>query len=184
MEFFCRHRDRPDSLALREELREEHWSYMDGYDVRMIARGPTCAADGVTPGGSVHVLDLPGPGRRAGLRLRGTRPPGRRLPGRTAAPVARHAGPHHGRAPRRTGGRRPVPGPRARCIDHGSPADLEPPGRDDLIAYGPLLSDAGNAWLGTAALVRAPDARAARGLLTAERDAAVEVHRREAGGRR
>ncbi|MEU6714984.1 hypothetical protein ABZ897_26265 [Nonomuraea sp. NPDC046802] len=31
MEFFCYHRDRPDSAALRHELREEHWSYMDRY---------------------------------------------------------------------------------------------------------------------------------------------------------
>ncbi|WP_204319412.1 hypothetical protein, partial [Escherichia coli] len=29
--------------------------------------------------------------------------------------------------------------------------------RDDLIAYGPLLSDNAATWLGTAALVQAPD---------------------------
>jgi uncharacterized protein len=29
VEFFCYHRDRPGSLALREELQEKHWSYMD-----------------------------------------------------------------------------------------------------------------------------------------------------------
>ena len=31
VEFFCYHRDRPGSLALRDELLEEHWSYMDRY---------------------------------------------------------------------------------------------------------------------------------------------------------
>jgi hypothetical protein len=41
MEFFCYHRDRPDSAALRDELPEEHWSSMDRYPAEMIARGPT-----------------------------------------------------------------------------------------------------------------------------------------------
>lgn len=59
MEYFCYHRDRPDSLALREELLEEHWSYMDRYAKELIARGPTFAADGETPTGSVHIVDLP-----------------------------------------------------------------------------------------------------------------------------
>jgi hypothetical protein len=31
MEFFCYHRDRPGSIALRHELMEGHWSYMDRY---------------------------------------------------------------------------------------------------------------------------------------------------------
>ncbi len=43
MEFFCYHRDRPGSVALREELLEEHWSYMDRYASQIIARGPTLA---------------------------------------------------------------------------------------------------------------------------------------------
>ena len=29
VEFFCYHRDRPGSVPLRDELLEEHWSYMD-----------------------------------------------------------------------------------------------------------------------------------------------------------
>ncbi|CAM5338861.1 hypothetical protein SGRIM128S_07019 [Streptomyces griseomycini] len=61
MEFFCYHRDRPGSLALREELLEEHWSYMDRYAKELIARGPTFADDGETPTGSVHIVDLPDP---------------------------------------------------------------------------------------------------------------------------
>jgi uncharacterized protein len=47
-EFFCYHRDRPGSVALREELSEQHWSCMDRYQAEMIARGPTLAADGDT----------------------------------------------------------------------------------------------------------------------------------------
>ncbi|GGZ91508.1 hypothetical protein GCM10010389_32430 [Streptomyces echinoruber] len=61
MEFFCHHRDRPGSLALRHELLEEHWSSMDRYAAKLIARGPTLADDGVTPTGSVHIVDLPDP---------------------------------------------------------------------------------------------------------------------------
>jgi uncharacterized protein YciI len=48
VEFFCYHRDRPGSITLRDELLEEHWSYMDRFQPRMIARGPTLADDGTT----------------------------------------------------------------------------------------------------------------------------------------
>lgn len=61
MEFFCYHRDRSGSVALRSELLEEHWSYMDRYAKEMIARGPTLASDGDMPTGSVHIVDLPDP---------------------------------------------------------------------------------------------------------------------------
>jgi len=60
VEFLCYHRDRPGSVKLRDELLEEHWSYMDRYEAEMI--GPTLAGDGDTPTGSVHVVDLPDPG--------------------------------------------------------------------------------------------------------------------------
>src|SRR4051794_26633246 len=59
MEFLCHHRDRSGSLALRDELLEDHWSYMDQYAKEMIARGPTLADDLDTPTGSVHIVDLP-----------------------------------------------------------------------------------------------------------------------------
>ena len=66
----------------------------------------------------------------------------------------------------------------------GQAADLaSPPGRDELIAYGPLLSDDGAAWLGTAVLLRAPGPDAARAVLTAGRYAVIEVHRWQFGGR-
>jgi hypothetical protein len=65
----------------------------------------------------------------------------------------------------------------------GEAADLAAPPGNDLIAYGPLLSDSGAAWLGTAALVRASDPFAARALLTPERYAEIEVHNWQFGGR-
>src|SRR6266516_3652680 len=61
MAFFCYHRDRPGSAALRDELLEAHWSFMDRYATQMIARGPTLARDGDTPTGSVHIVGLPDP---------------------------------------------------------------------------------------------------------------------------
>ncbi len=60
MEFFSYHRDRHGSTALRDELLEEHWSYMDRYATELIARGSTFTDDD-TPTGSVHIVDLPDP---------------------------------------------------------------------------------------------------------------------------
>lgn len=183
MEFFCYHRDRPGSTPLREKLLEEHWSYMDGYAAQLIARGPTFAADGETPSGSVHIVDLPDaaaarafafdePNHQAGayrdvLLRRWRNTLGRTMwdfPGGAAG-----------------GSRYLVIG-----LGSGQAADLDvPPDRDDeLIAYGPLLSDDGSVWLGTAALVRAPDPAAARAVLAPERYAGIEVHDWEFGGRR
>ncbi len=66
----------------------------------------------------------------------------------------------------------------------GQAADLPAlPDRDELIAYGPLLSDDGAAWLGTAALVRAPDPERARAILTPGRYADIEVLTWRFGGR-
>ena len=185
MDFFCYHRDRPGSLGLRSELREEHWSYMDRFASAMIARGPTFAGDGETPTGSVHMVDLPGPadarafaldepGYQAGVYRDVLLRRWRNVLGRTMWDVPGGL----------SGGNRYL----VLGLGSGPAADVAvPPGRDgrhDLIAYGPLLSDDGVAWLGTAALVRAPDPSTARAVLTEDRYAAVEVHDWEPGGRR
>jgi hypothetical protein len=181
MEFFCYHRDRPGSLALRNELLEEHWSYMDRYAAEMIARGPTMADDGEVPTGSVHILDLPDaatahafafdePGYQAGAYRDVLLRRWRNALGRTMWDFPGG----------RTGGSRFL----VLGLGGGPAVDLDPPReRDELIAYGPLLSDDGEAWLGTAALVRAPDAAAARVVLRADGYAAVEVHNWQFGGR-
>ena len=183
MEFLCYHRDRPDSLALREELLEAHWSYMDQYAKEMIARGPTMADDWDTPTGSVHILDLPDaaaarafafdePGYQAGMYRDVMLRRWRNTLGRTMWDFPGG----------RTGGTRYLVlglGPGT-----GEPADLElPDDRDELIAYGPLLADDGTTWLGTAVLLRAPDPATARAVLTEDRYAAVEVHNWQFGGR-
>ncbi|MFD8613256.1 YciI family protein [Streptomyces sp. NPDC059631] len=196
MEYFCYHRDRPGSLALREELVEAHWSYMDGYADRMIARGPVFDEED-TLLASVHILDLPGPAAarafafdepnyQAGAYRDVLLRRWRNLLGRTMWDFPGGA----------ADGRRYLviglgPGPRP-GVGSGSGAargraasgPVVPDVRDDLIAYGPLLSDDGTAWLGTAALVRARDAAAARAVLGDEPYDGVEVHRWEFGGRR
>ncbi|MGW5466109.1 YciI family protein [Streptomyces sp. NPDC003996] len=181
MEFFCYHRDRRGSLALRMELLEAHWSYMDRFDKEMIARGPTLTGDGEVPTGSVHIVDLPDPaaarafafdepGYQAGMYRDVLLRRWRNMLGRTMWDFPGG----------RTGGRRYL----VLGLGEGQAADLAvPPDRDELIAYGPLLSDDGNTWLGTAALLRAPDPDTARAVLTVDRYAEIEVHDWQFGGR-
>lgn len=179
MEFFCYHRDRPGSTALRHELLEAHWSYMDGYAAEMVARGPTFTDDG-TLTGSVHIVDLPDvaaarafafdePGYQAGAYRDVLLRRWRNTLGRTMWDFPGG----------RTGGNRYL----VLGLGAGEPADLVPPSDEDLVSHGPLLSDDGASWLGTAALVRAADPGTARAVLTAARYAAVEVHNWRFGGR-
>lgn len=182
MEFFCYHRDRPGSLPLREGLGEAHWAYMDQYDAELVARGPTFGSDGETPTGSVHIVDLPDaaaarafafdePNYQAGVYRDVLLRRWRNLLGRTMWDFP---------GGRTSGNRYLVLG-----FGSGPAADLDVPAdRDGLIAYGPLLSDDGAVWVGTAALVRAPDAETARAVLSQERYDDIEAHAWEFGGRR
>jgi uncharacterized protein len=181
VEFFCYHRDRPGSGKLREELLERHWSYMDRYQTEMIARGPTLSGDGDTPTGSVHIVDLPDPAAarafafdepnyQAGVYRDVLLRRWRNLLGRTMWDFAGG----------RDGGNRYL----VLGLGAGQAADLAvPTGPDELIAYGPLLSDTGAIWLGTAVLLRAPDPESARNILTPDRYADIEVHSWQFGGR-
>ncbi|TDD91424.1 hypothetical protein E1293_02235 [Actinomadura darangshiensis] len=183
MEFFVYHRDRPGSMPLRYELLEEHWSYMDRFAKELIARGPTLMADDAeTATGSVHIVDLPDasaarafafeePGYQAGVYRDVLLRRWRNKLGRTMWDFPGG----------RTDGRRFL----VLGFGAGEAADLAvPSGRDDLIAYGPLLSDDGATWVGTAALVRASDEHKAGAVLTEDRYASIEVHPWEFGGRR
>jgi uncharacterized protein YciI len=180
MEFFCYHRDRPGSAALRDELLEEHWSYMDRYATELIARGPTFTDDD-TPTGSVHIVDLSDP---AAARAFAFDEPNyqagvyrdvllRRWHNMLGRSMWEFPGDRGG------GSSYLVLG-----LGSGKAEDPIPADREAIIAYGPLLSDDGAAWLGTAALVRAPDAAVARTVLTLGRYAEIEVHNWEFGGRR
>ena len=181
MEFFCFHRDRSDSAAMRDELLEAHWAYMDQYAKEMIARGPTLTDDGEKATGSVHVLDLPDsaaarafafdePNYQAGVYRDVLLRRWRNTLGRTMWDFPGG----------RSGGNRYL----VLGLGTGAGADLElPADRDGLIAYGPLLSDDGGTWLGTAALLRATDAEAARAILTPGRYTDIEVRAWQFGGR-
>jgi hypothetical protein len=152
---------------------------MDRYQAEMIARGPTLAGD--TPTGSVHIVDLPDPaaarafafdepGYQAGVYRDVLLRRWRNILGRTMWDFPGG----------RTGGNRYL----VLGFGSGSAADLAvPPDRDELVAYGPLLSDNGATWLGTAVLVRAPDPDTARTILTPDRYAGIEVHNWQFGGR-
>ena len=189
MEFFCYHRDRPGSLALRDELLEEHWSYMDRYAAEMIARGPTMADDGDTPTGSVHIVDLPDPAAartfafdepnyQAGvyrdvLLRRWHNALGRTMwdfPGPRDEDRRRHLVIAHARP----------------LADWPGPDRTEPPlDRDRLIAYGRLLSENGEDWEGTVVVGDFPEPEEVRALFagTGAYDR-IEVHPWTFGGRR
>ena len=179
MEFFCYHRDRPGSMTLRDEMLERHWSYMDRYKTELIARGPTLNGD--APTGSVHIVDLPDsaaarafafdePNYQAGVYRDVLLRRWRNLLGRTMWDFP--------------GGRAGDDRYLVLGLGAGQPADLiVPPAGDELIAYGPLLSDDGTSWLGTAALLRAPGPDQARAILTPSGYADIEVHGWQFGGR-
>ena len=179
MEFVCFHRDRPDSMALRDELIEAHWSYMDGFAEQLIARGPTFVGEVAT--GSVHIVDVPDPAAarafaldepnyQAGVYRDVLLRRWRNLLGRSMWDFP--GGPD--------GGNRYL----VLGLGAGQAADLAAPSsRDELIAYGPLLSDDGATWLGTAALLCAPDPETAHAILTVDRYADIEVHNWQFGGR-
>ncbi|WP_233508006.1 YciI family protein [Spongiactinospora gelatinilytica] len=109
MRFFCYHRDRPGSAALRDELLEEHWSYMDRYAAGMIARGPTFGRGGETATGGVHIVDLPDV---AAARAFAFDEPNYQAGVYRDVLLRRwqRAGPHHVGFPRRQRRRRPVSG--------------------------------------------------------------------------
>ncbi|MFJ6577507.1 YciI family protein [Streptomyces sp. NPDC091368] len=185
MEFLCYHRDRPGSMPLRQALVEAHWAYMDGFADRLIARGPTFDPAGETCTGSVHIVELPD---AAAARAFAFDEPNYQAGAYRDVLVRRW---------RNTLGRTMWEFPGGREGGHrylvlgfgeGEPVDLTPPADavdgEDLVAYGPLLSDDGTAWVGTAALVRAPDAAAAAAVLrTPGRYAGIEVHDWAFGGR-
>lgn len=200
MEYFFYCRDRPGSMPLRTELTEQHWSFMDPYADAMIARGPTLTPDDSAATGSVHLVDLPDadaarvfafeePNYRAGVYEEVLIRRWRNELGRTMwdYPGGREGGPRflilgHGK-PGMTAAHDELRDDQRRYLDAGGFSDR-------LIACGPLLSDDGSAWAGTALLAELPDHAAADALLAGSPSAqaglydGIEVHLWQFGGRR
>jgi len=200
VEYFVYCRARPGVDELWTELTEAHWSYMDGYADRMIARGPTLTDDGTAATGSMHIVDLPDaeaarafafeePCYRADVyeevMIRGWR----NALGRTMWEFRGDPGRNprfliigHGR-----------PGSSARADDLRDEHVRYSADRgylDRLIERGPLLSDHGAEWIGSAILAEMPNRTELEAMLAddpfvlADLYARLEVHRWEFGGRR
>jgi hypothetical protein len=187
-------------MALRGELVEEHWSFMDRYAGAMIARGPTLTADESAATGSVHFVDLPDadaarvfafeePNYRAGVYNEVLVRRWRNMLGRTMWDFAGQvAGDHrflilgHGK-PGMTAARDKLRDEHRRYLAAGGYVDR-------LIACGPLLSDDGSEWAGTAMLAELPGRASADAILADSPYAraglydSIEAHNWEFGGRR
>jgi uncharacterized protein len=200
VDFFVYCRDRPGMGALRDRTGEAHWSYMDGYDEAMIARGPTLTPDRTAATGSMHIVDLPDleaanafayeePYYMAGVFNEVLIHRWRNELGRTMWDFEGDE----------------VNNLRFLLIGHGKPGtgpdrdrldeehrrylvDQDRLGR--LIACGPLLSDNGGEWVGSATLIEVPDRGAVTEVLATEPGVQaglygeIEVHDWEFGGRR
>ncbi|HEY0621171.1 MAG TPA: YciI family protein [Kribbella sp.] len=179
MEYFVYGRDRPGAFELKMSLSDDHWSFMDGYGELLVARGPTLTGDGdeAESTGSLHIVDLPDaaaartfayeePYYRAGvfgsvLLCRFQNVLGRTMWDFTEA----------------------VDGyGRFLVITMGESA-TSPVTSKHLIVYGELLALDGDARLGRAATVEAPDPEAAATLLAASGEGRTEVHPWRFGGR-
>ena len=199
MEYFFYCRGRPGTGALLEELAEAHWSFMDRYAAAMIARGPTLTPDRTTWTGSMHVVDLPD---AEAARVFAFQEPFYRA-GAYGGVLVRRWRNALGRTmwqfPAEPGGDR-----RFLVIGHGKPGGDaarralgaaqrrwfgEPGHRDGVILRGPLLSDDGAGWVGSALLVQRRDRAAVEAMLAgapyvqAGLYASVEVHDWQFGGR-
>ena len=62
VDYFVYSRDVPGVSAQLDALAEAHWSYMDRFADRLVARGPTLTDDGETHTGSIHIVTVPDAG--------------------------------------------------------------------------------------------------------------------------
>jgi uncharacterized protein len=199
MEYFFYCRDYPGTAELRDRTLEAHWSFMDSYADVMIARGPTLTDDRETATGSMHIVDLPDaeavrvfayeePNYRAGVYREVMVRRWRNMLGRTMWEF----------------GGDPANSPRFLVIGHGHPGMtaasdalgdehrrylVDRGHADRFIARGPLLSDDGTEWAGSALLVEMADRAAVEDMLADEPYtraglyADVEIHDWQFGGR-
>ena len=175
MEYFFYCRDKPNSGALRKQIVQTHWSFMDAYSSAFVARGPTLTEDGASQTGSMHIVDLPDaeavrifayeePNYKAGTYSDVFVSRWRNELGRTM--WAFKGDPEHNQ--------------RFLIIGRGKPGMSEASNRlqearrlyfiekgyeEHFIARGPLVSDDGKQWAGSAMIVELPDRAAVEAML-------------------
>lgn len=199
MEYFVYCRDKPNTAALRKQMVETHWSFMDRYAPAMIARGPTLAEDGATQTGSMHIIDLPDaagahafaydePFFKAGVFAEVMIRRWRNALGRTMWDF--HGDPDHNRRFLIIGHGKPgMSATRDSLLDAHRAYFIDNHYQERFIARGPLLSDDGADWIGSAMLIELPSRAAVEAMLADEpyvRNGLyedIEIHPWRFGGR-
>lgn len=200
MDYFFYCRDKAGTGAIRKQLVETHWSFMDGYVSKMSARGPTVREDSVTQTGSMHIVDLPD---AEAARVFAYEEPYCKA-GVFEEVMVRRWENELGRTMWDFKGQ-PEKNRRFLIIAHGKPGmeaernQLADARRryfaaggyqDCLIASGPLLSDDGKQWRGSAMMVELADRSAVDAMIRDDPYAkaglyeTIEVHYWRFGGRR
>jgi uncharacterized protein YciI len=172
---------------------------MDGFADQMIARGPTLSADRETATGSLHIVDLPGPQEARAFAFE---EPNYRAGIYDDVHIHRwknvlektmwefDGDEANNRRFLILGQARPGATAERDQLRDSHLSHLMGGHRDHLIAVGPLLSDDGSEWLGSAILVEFGDRAEAEAMVAADPYtkadlfAEVEVHDWEFGGRR
>lgn len=200
MEYFFYCTDKPGSGALRKQINETHWTFMDAYASAFVARGPTLADDGITPTGSMHIVDLPDaeavrvfayeePNFKAGVYSDVFISRWRNELGRTMWEFK--GDPDHYQRFLIIGRSKPGADNAYHRLRQDRQSYLTGPGyRDRLIAGGSLLSDDGTQWAGTALMIELPDRAAVEAMLMGDPFVKaglydqIQAHRWRFGGRR
>jgi uncharacterized protein YciI len=199
MEYFFYCRDIADSRALRKRIVETHWSFMDGYAGAMIARGPTLADDRVTQTGSMHIVDLPDaeaarvfayeePNYRNGVYREVMVRRWRNVLGGKMWDFKSDPG-HNQRFLVIGHGKPGMSTTRNGLLDEHHRYFIDKGYLPHFIVRGPLLSDDGKDWIGSAMLVEFPDRAAVEAMLAGEPYAKaglyenIEIHNWRFGGR-
>jgi uncharacterized protein YciI len=175
VEYFIYCRDKPGTEELREQFGEAHWSFMDQYAGAMIARGPTLTADRTKATGSMHIVELPDAGAarafafsepyyRAGVFGEVLLRRWRNSLGRTMWDF--RGDPAINRRYLVIGHGRPGVGSTRDALVERQRRHLnEDAHHKHFIVRGPLLSDDGRDWVGSAMLVEFPDRAAVETML-------------------
>lgn len=178
MEYFFYCRDKAGSAALRKQHVQTHWSFMDGYADKMIARGPTLTEDGSAQTGSMHIVDLPD---AAAAHVFAYEEPFykegvfadviiRRWHNALGRTMWQYQGdPDHNRRFLLIGHGKPrMNEKRSTLLNEHQHYLLQPQYAPHFINRGPLLSDDGTEWVGSAMLVEFPSREAVEAMLADE----------------